>query len=157
MCKFGIEEGYFQLTFCIYSCFFFTLPKFCQHSSFPKFFVIPTLIARFMGSTLGPIWGRQDPGGPHVDPMNIDICEVLCADIFHWCSLDFFQIDNICFSHRILKFISSCLPNFSSNGHHNIKWASLYVKRKCLRCGWITHWGGRMHMCISRLVHHWFR
>ena len=28
-----------------------------------------TLIARFMG----PIWGRQDPGGPHVDPMNFAI------------------------------------------------------------------------------------
>ena len=29
----------------------------------------PTLIARFMG----PIWGRQDPGGPHVGPMNFVI------------------------------------------------------------------------------------
>ena len=28
-------------------------------------FVITTLIARFMG----PIWGRQDPGGPHVGPI----------------------------------------------------------------------------------------
>ena len=28
-----------------------------------------TLIARFMG----PIWGRQDPGGPHVGPMNFAI------------------------------------------------------------------------------------
>ena len=31
-----------------------------------------TLIARFMGQH-GPIWGRQDPGGPHVGPMNIAI------------------------------------------------------------------------------------
>ena len=22
------------------------------------------------GANMGPIWGRQDPGGPHVDPMN---------------------------------------------------------------------------------------
>ena len=28
-----------------------------------------TQIARFMG----PIWGRQDPGGPHVGPMNLAI------------------------------------------------------------------------------------
>ena len=28
-----------------------------------------TLIARYMG----PIWGRQDPGGPHVGPMNFAI------------------------------------------------------------------------------------
>ena len=24
---------------------------------------------------MGPIWGRQDPGGPHVGPMNFAICE----------------------------------------------------------------------------------
>ena len=22
------------------------------------------------GANMGPIWGRQDPGGPHVGPMN---------------------------------------------------------------------------------------
>ena len=25
------------------------------------------------GANMGPIWGRQDPGGPHVGPMNIVI------------------------------------------------------------------------------------
>ena len=25
------------------------------------------------GANMGPIWGRQDPGGPHVDPMNFVI------------------------------------------------------------------------------------
>ena len=25
------------------------------------------------GANMGPIWGRQDPGGPHVSPMNFDI------------------------------------------------------------------------------------
>ena len=25
------------------------------------------------GANMGPIWGRQDPGGPHVGPMNFDI------------------------------------------------------------------------------------
>ena len=25
------------------------------------------------GANMGPTWGRQDPGGPHVDPMNIAI------------------------------------------------------------------------------------
>ena len=32
-----------------------------------------SLIARFMGPTWGSIWGRQDPGGPHVGPMNFAI------------------------------------------------------------------------------------
>ena len=25
------------------------------------------------GANMGPIWGRQDPGGPHVGPMNLVI------------------------------------------------------------------------------------
>ena len=29
---------------------------------------------------MGPIWGRQDPGGPHVDPMNFAIWAVLDFD-----------------------------------------------------------------------------
>ena len=27
------------------------------------------------GANMGPIWGRQDPGGPHVGPMNFAIWE----------------------------------------------------------------------------------
>ena len=40
------------------------------------------------GANMGPIWGRQDPGGPHVGPMNFAI----------WCHF------------------TTCVPNFSSNG-----------------------------------------
>ena len=29
------------------------------------------------GANMGPIWGRQDPGGPHVGPMNFAICVTL--------------------------------------------------------------------------------
>ena len=29
------------------------------------------------GATMGPIWGRQDPGGPHVGPMNLAIWETM--------------------------------------------------------------------------------
>ena len=29
------------------------------------------------GANMGPIWGRQDPGGPHVSPMNFAIWEVI--------------------------------------------------------------------------------
>ena len=31
------------------------------------------------GANMGPIWGRQDPGGPHVGPMNIAIWDPLMA------------------------------------------------------------------------------
>ena len=29
--------------------------------------------SKVRGTNMGPIWGRQDPGGPHVGPMNIAI------------------------------------------------------------------------------------
>ena len=31
------------------------------------------------GAYMGPIWGRQDPDGPHVGPMNFDIWEAKCG------------------------------------------------------------------------------
>ena len=34
-------------------------------------YVIPD--SKVYGASMGPIWGRQDPGGPHVGPMNIAI------------------------------------------------------------------------------------
>ena len=35
------------------------------------------------GANMGPIWGRQDPGGPHVGPMNFAIWDVLCICCIH--------------------------------------------------------------------------
>ena len=29
--------------------------------------------SKLHGANMGPIWGRQDPGGPHVGPINIAI------------------------------------------------------------------------------------
>ena len=29
--------------------------------------------SKVYGANMGPIWGRQDPGGPHVGPTNLDI------------------------------------------------------------------------------------
>ena len=37
-----------------------------------------SLIARYMG----PIWGRKDPGGPHVGPMNFAIWVVFSNDVY---------------------------------------------------------------------------
>ena len=35
------------------------------------------------GANMGPIWGRQDPGGPHVGPMNFAIWAV--PRLPFWC------------------------------------------------------------------------
>ena len=31
--------------------------------------------SKIHGANMGPIWGRQDPGGPHVGPMSFAIWE----------------------------------------------------------------------------------
>ena len=36
-----------------------------RHENYPD--------SKIHGANMGPIWGRQDPGGPHVVPMNFAI------------------------------------------------------------------------------------
>ena len=45
--------------------------------------------SKIHGANMGPIWGRQDPGGPHVGPMNFAIWEVYVARKYcgAWCQL----------------------------------------------------------------------
>ena len=33
------------------------------------------------GAKVGPTWGRQDPGGPHVGPMNLAIWDMILTCI----------------------------------------------------------------------------
>ena len=41
--------------------------------------------SNFHAGNMGPIWGRQDPGGPHVGPMNIVIWVIMCFRYpVHW-------------------------------------------------------------------------
>ena len=37
------------------------------------------------GANMGPIWGRQDPGGPHVGPMKLVIWEVISCRFHRIC------------------------------------------------------------------------
>ena len=34
---------------------------------------LPFPDSKVHGGNMGPIWGRQDPGGPHIGPMNFAI------------------------------------------------------------------------------------
>ena len=38
--------------------------------------VMRTPDSKVRGAYTGPIWGRQDPGGPHVDPMILAIWDI---------------------------------------------------------------------------------
>ena len=50
------------------------------------------------GANMGPIWGQQDPGGPHAGPMNFDI----------WVSMSSLKFD------KISKFV----PQYFTISHH---------------------------------------
>ena len=41
----------------------------------PEYCVFPG--NKIYGANMGPIWGRQDPGGPHIGPMNLAIWVIL--------------------------------------------------------------------------------
>ena len=45
--------------------------------------------SKIYGANMGPTWGRQDPGGPHIGHMNFAIWVVLLLDMkkTHWCYL----------------------------------------------------------------------
>ena len=47
-----------------YSCFV-AYPEVPEQAVFPD--------GKVHGANMGPIWGREDSGGPHVDPMNYAI------------------------------------------------------------------------------------
>ena len=39
-------------------------------------------------TNMGPIWGRQDPGGPHVGPMNLAIWDIIgCGSLWSVCQI----------------------------------------------------------------------
>ena len=58
------------------------------------------------GANMGPIWGRQDPGGPHVGPMNFAI----------W----------VIFSMTTLSYISWMIDNCGDQSLCWVKWMNYY-------------------------------
>ena len=55
----------------------------CVHQNYPD--------SKVDGVNMGPIWGRQDPGGPHVVPINLAIWEALfylCCAPSLWLTID---------------------------------------------------------------------
>ena len=52
-------------------------------NEWPSTGIMWPLIGRFMGADVGPIWGRQDPGGPHVGRTNFALWDV-CFQVLGW-------------------------------------------------------------------------
>ena len=53
----------------MFTCFTFYYVLLLTHRVYPD--------NEVHGANMGPIWGRQDPGGPHVDPKNFAIWVLL--------------------------------------------------------------------------------
>ena len=49
----------------------YALPRYMGLRYIP--YVLPD--RKVHGTNMGPTWGRQDPGGPHVGPMNVAIMD----------------------------------------------------------------------------------
>ena len=89
-----------------------------------------SLIAKFMG----PFWGRQDPGGPHVGPMNFAIWDVI--DYVRW---DYDQTDGLVQERRNSCALAMELRLSCTN---TLRWYTSYMDRVCgegetdYRCSW---------------------
>ena len=51
----------------------------CKYDLYPD--------SKVHGANMGPTWGRQYPGGPHVGPMNFAIWVILIFDHFIGCKI----------------------------------------------------------------------
>ena len=65
------------------------------------------------GANMGPIWGRQDPAGPNVDPMNLAVWGVLLcviANPYPNINYGLTLTENIDCIDRIRIWVNKCLP-----------------------------------------------
>ena len=62
---------------------------------------------------MGPIWGRQDPGGPHVDPMNLAIWEDMCSckELGHGHYVGLWIVAYSARYHRLIIYTSICVSS----------------------------------------------
>ena len=101
------------------------------------------------GANMGPIWGWQDPGGPHVGPMNLAIwggnwISMVVHDVlktFYTCTLATIILNQSII--MTLWCFLCCLPEQAAWYYHY--WISgIEIK--------LTHWGRVMHWCVSKLT-----
>ena len=77
------------------------------------------------GANMGPIWGRQDPGGPHLGAMYIDIWEPVC--IYGWASSQPMRREDFAYVH-LLSLSNTCLCTSSFMVWHLL----MYIFYHCL-------------------------
>ena len=125
----------------------FTVAIWWDHGRFVALLDYPDI--KVHGANMGPIWGRQDPGGPHVGPMN-SVIWVYSSGKLHcqWCnpSTDRKKFYTVCVN--IILVISKILQNnrkeendFVTYTQDPKEYLSLWIKmrssgRSFLRVAW---------------------
>ena len=84
-----VENMYDRMNWLILRTFNESLPKYAMHSAAHESTCVGELghhgiihDSKVHGANMGPIWGRQDPDGPHVGPMNFAIWDVMVCNLF---------------------------------------------------------------------------
>ena len=132
---FGIEQA---VSHYLNQCWFYLLTNICAIWSWWVIRHSPDTQAH--GTNIGPIWGRQDPGGPHVVPMDfaiwVSMQQTLVVDIY------LYNIDTL----HAAGFFSCC----KSVGSWNL---SSWRPGTCLSCiqdPWWPSW--LMYTYITSLI-----
>ena len=79
---FIILPMYLTLAYCLSCCYICTNMLWSDFVEYYYVYILVTLLgnspdSKVHGANMGPIWGRQDPGGPHVGPMDFAIWEII--------------------------------------------------------------------------------
>ena len=90
------------------------------------------------GASMGPTWERQDPGGPHVGPMNLVIWDMLCRATT-WMEVLFLDIHGMNFDSLVIIFtISEVLDQHSIVISHRMifpsNWNNACFLHNCNEC-----------------------
>ena len=87
---------------------------------------LPTLHldSKVHGAIMGPTWGRQDPGGPHVGPMNFAIWAVMMQSWRTWAYIkhDSTEAEDIMITRNTPRAQNTIAPNLRNMKQSSHAW-----------------------------------
>ena len=98
------------------------------------------------GANMGPIWGRQDPGGPHVGPMNFAIWGYI--HVSHSNQLYHIHYKSTLLEYKLGQFYSTIISTWHNPSGNNIVYSSEWVDTL-----W-QHWTN-LHNLINVSIQHY--
>ena len=113
------------------------------------------------GTNMGPIWGQQDPGGPHVGPMNFaiwDHCTCHWPRVV-WCQVRYIAekvwVPYMCMTAMLMvvnvHYRSQLFYQLQKSISINVRFKNYHPNQKLT---WHTQWWkGNMPFCCSKHTH----